>query len=83
MKLYLELGRVGSGEPVIGYQVGYLVQTTDGKTVLIDTGYRPESGTWVCHFMHSRLRSLRTAEGISVKGVLPKPNTKPWRGLPI
>jgi N-acyl homoserine lactone hydrolase len=38
MRLYLlELGRVRTGEPILGY----LVQTSDGKTVLIDTGYRP------------------------------------------
>lgn len=38
MRFYVfELGRVRTGEPILGY----LVQTADGKTVLIDTGYRP------------------------------------------
>jgi N-acyl homoserine lactone hydrolase len=38
MKLYLlELGRIRSGEPILGY----LLRTEDGKIVLIDTGYRP------------------------------------------
>jgi N-acyl homoserine lactone hydrolase len=38
MRLYLlELGRISTGEPILGY----LVLTADGKTVLIDTGYRP------------------------------------------
>jgi N-acyl homoserine lactone hydrolase len=38
MKLYLfELGRIRTGEPILGY----LVRTADGKNVLIDSGYRP------------------------------------------
>lgn len=38
MRLYLfELGRVSTGEPILGY----LVQIGDGRNVLIDTGYRP------------------------------------------
>jgi N-acyl homoserine lactone hydrolase len=38
MRLYLlELGRVQTGEPILGY----LAQTADGRNVLIDTGYRP------------------------------------------
>jgi N-acyl homoserine lactone hydrolase len=38
MKLHLfELGRIHSGEPILGY----LVQTDDGKNLLIDTGFRP------------------------------------------
>ena len=38
MRLYLfELGRVRTGEPILGY----LAQTADGQNVLIDTGYRP------------------------------------------
>jgi len=38
MRLYLfELGRIATGEPILGY----LVRTLEGKHVLIDTGYRP------------------------------------------
>jgi N-acyl homoserine lactone hydrolase len=38
MKLYLfELGRVRTGEPILGY----LARTADCQNVLIDTGYRP------------------------------------------
>jgi N-acyl homoserine lactone hydrolase len=38
MRLYLfELGRIRTGEPILGY----LVRTADGKNVLIDTGYCP------------------------------------------
>jgi N-acyl homoserine lactone hydrolase len=38
MRLYLfELARMETGQPVLGY----LVQTEDGKNVLIDTGYQP------------------------------------------
>ena len=38
MRLYLfELGRILTGEPI----TGYLVRTAGGRTVLIDTGYRP------------------------------------------
>ena len=38
MRLYLfELGRVRTGEPILGY----LVQTGEKRNVLIDTGYKP------------------------------------------
>lgn len=38
VRLYLfELARMKTGQPVLGY----LVQTADGKNVLIDTGYQP------------------------------------------
>ena len=39
MQLYLfEVGNVRTGEPILAY----LVRTTDGKNVLIDTGRVPE-----------------------------------------
>jgi N-acyl homoserine lactone hydrolase len=38
MRLYLfELGRIHTGEPILGY----LVRTAAGRNILIDTGYRP------------------------------------------
>ena len=38
MTLHLfELGRVRTGEPILGY----MVRTADRKIVVIDTGYRP------------------------------------------
>ncbi|MBN9657880.1 MAG: N-acyl homoserine lactonase family protein [Acidobacteria bacterium] len=63
MKLYLlELGRVRTGEPILGY----LVQTAGGQNVLIDTGYRPgtlgEEGNPDMAFLQAAPQQLVTVQ---------------------
>lgn len=74
MRLYIfELGRILTGEPILGY----LVQTADGRNVLIDTGYLPgtlgDEGSAAASFLQASPEQLilnRLAEtGLSAKEI--------------
>jgi len=72
MRLYLfELGRVRTGEPILGY----LAQTDGVQNVLIDTGYRPgtlgEEGIAESAFLEASPEQL-VAHQLKRIGLLPE-----------